>query len=123
MLRFDKPKLEGPVAVLAGSAIGGWLGAGTAIGAIGGSLIGGLAASALVGQPKTPSYPTQQMPGSIAATALPQPGELPSTGQAATPTNADVTKGDMATAARRGRLSTILSVNNKASDTTERLGG
>lgn len=121
MLRFDKPKLEGPAAAIIGGAVGSWLGGGSIVATMAGSLIGGALLGGM-GQ-KQPSYPTAQLPGAPTPPQLPQATELPTTGAATTPTNADVTKGEMATNARRGRLSTILSASNKAGDQTEKLGG
>lgn len=122
MLRFDKPRLEGPALPFIGSAIGGWLGTGTAVGAIGGSLIGGLAGTLLSGGAKTPSFPSSTLPGAPTPPELPQASPLQGTGAPATTT--DLTKGEMDTAQRRGRVASILSSQRKAgvSDEVERLG-
>lgn len=128
MLRFDKPKLEGPALAIVGSAIGGWLGAGTAVGAVGGSIIGGLAGSALAGSmTKTPSIPTMAAPQIPGAPTQPQTPALsepqPSAGAGSAATEASIAKGELESMKRRGRLSTILSSRRTGDEDIERLGG
>jgi hypothetical protein len=117
MLR-NKPRLEGPLAAVGGSLIGGLIGGGgtiaglATVGGIVGSAIGGIAASSLFKE-KTPSFPTVQAPGTPAPPQIPtvpalaEPGATP-TGEGASLTPAEIAAGN-AQKARRGRLSTILS--------------
>lgn len=127
MLR-NKPRLEGPVAALGGSLIGGLIGGGgtlaglATVGGIVGSAVGGLVAGQLFKE-KTPSYPTVQAPGTPTPPQIPTVPALSApttapTGEGAALTPAEIAAGNEQKA-RRGRLATILSQQKGANAVNE----
>ena len=135
MLR-NKPKLEGPLAAMGGSLIGGLIGGGGTIAGLAsaGGIIGSLVGSAVLGSVlggKSGSEPSQQsisapaVPGAPTAPGLPQAQALPQEGASTPPTAEELARGKAESTVRRGRLSTILSQTNTAGGDTsnERLGG
>ncbi len=130
-------KLEGPVAPLVGSLVGGFVGGGmtvagmTTLGGFLGSAVGSAVAGSLLGgKHDTPSYPTIAAPNPPGTPTAPQSqaaAPLPMAGENSPATAADIAKGEASSILRRGRLSTILSARNTAANTeeapVERLGG
>lgn len=129
MQRFGRtPRLEGPLAAVAGGLVGGLIGGGGTLAGLAttGGLIGSAIGSVVVGsllQPKTPSYPTAAAPVVPATPAVPEIPGTPAASAAAatpaispetaTPTAEEIAKGELERK-RRGRLSTILTARNPA---------